>query len=216
MQTLSKSFLTRAEQKKITAAVQKAEQSTSGEIVPMIVSRSHHYPVATVWGAVLLAFPLALILTTLASSFFWTDPYNLWLFLAFFIPLHLMLHKAVPMLPLLHRIFVSRSRAEEEVAEEAMKVFFTEKLYKTKDENGILLFISVFERRVCLLGDAGINARISQTEWDEIVTLITLGIKEKRQCKALCQAIEHVGDILKAHFPIQEDDENELHNLIIR
>ncbi len=97
-----------------------------------------------------------------------------------------------------------------------MKAFFSEKLYKTKDENGILLFISVFERRACILGDAGINARISQKEWEEIITLIPLGIKEKQQCKALCQAVERVGDILKVHFPIQEDDENELHNLIIR
>ncbi len=119
-------------------------------------------------------------------------------------------------IPPLQRIFISPSRAKEEVEEEAIQAFYTEKLHKTRYENGILLFVSVFERRVCILGDTGINALISQEIWDEIIARVTLGIKNKNQCKSLCDAIESVGDTLKEHLPIEDDDRNELHNLIIR
>jgi putative membrane protein len=105
---------------------------------------------------------------------------------------------------------------EEEVREAAITAFFSEKLYKTKDENGILLFISVFERKVWILADSGINAKIDQERWLGLVELMTKGIKEDRQSEAICEAIRQVGDILKEHFPIQPDDNNELRNLIIR
>ena len=55
MQTLAKEFLTDTEQQAVTAVVKQAERETSGEIVPMIVSASHHYPMATIRGAALIA-----------------------------------------------------------------------------------------------------------------------------------------------------------------
>ncbi len=213
---LAEEFFTKDERKQVTTAVHRAEQQTSGEIVPMIVSRSHHYPLATLYGALLISFPLSLLIVTCLSDLLWLPPNNLWIFLGCLVPLFLISLITVKNTLPLQRIFISPSRAKEEVEEEAMKAFYTEKLYKTRCENGILLFISVFERRVCILGDAGINTLISQEIWDEIVARVTLGIKNKNQCKSLCDAIESVGNILKEHFPIKEDDSNELHDLIIR
>jgi len=94
--------------------------------------------------------------------------------------------------------------------------FFTEKLYKTKAENGILLYISVLEQRVWVLGDRGINEKIDRQRWQDIVSLVTDGVKNKQQCEAICAAITRIGEILEQQFPIEPDDKNELHNLIIR
>jgi putative membrane protein len=116
----------------------------------------------------------------------------------------------------LKRLFLSRRQVEAEVEEAAITSFFTERLYKTKDENGILLFISVLERKAWILADGGINARIDPGQWQSIIDLITRGIKDKNQCEALCEAIVQIGELLKSHFPIQENDINELHNLIVR
>ena len=89
-------------------------------------------------------------------------------------------------------------------------------MHRTRAENGIILFISVFERRVWILGDRGINEKIAPDYWQRIVDQVTRGIKGGRQCEAICSAIENIGDILAEHFPIESDDRDELHNLIIR
>jgi putative membrane protein len=102
------------------------------------------------------------------------------------------------------------------VEEAAIKSFFVEKLYQTKDANGILIFISILERKVWVLADSGINDRINPEQWQAMIKLITKGIQENRQCEAICEAISQIGDILKTHFPIKDNDVNELHNIIVR
>jgi putative membrane protein len=216
MQTPAQKFLTPAEQETISQAVHAAESLTSGEIVPLITSSSYHYPMAAVTGGVLLAFPLSLLLISPVAGFFWLDSQNMWLFLALFLPLYLICWQIVKRIPPLKRFFIPKRQLEEEVREAAMTAFFVEKLYKTKDENGILLFISVFERKVWIIADGGINAKINQNRWQDLVNLITNGIKEGKQAQAICEAIHQAGNILKEHFPIQPDDNNELRDLIIR
>ena len=144
MQTTARNFLTPAEKENLTRVVHTAESQTSGEIVPMIVAASSSYPMAAVAGGVFLAFPLSLLLASPLAAYFWLDARNMWLFLALFVPLYLVAHQAVTRVPWLKRLFVSKVLIEEEVRKAAMASFFSEKLYKTKDENGILLFISIF------------------------------------------------------------------------
>ena len=214
--TLAQQFLTEAEQKTISALVQQVEQQTSGEIVPMVVSSSHLYPTAIIYGATVLALPLALLLMPVIGTYFWLGTQNVWIFIALFMTLYGVFYELVPRFPWLQRLFLSKNQVKAEVEEAALASFFTERLYKTKDANGILIFISVLERQVWVLADAGINARIDPGQWQGVIDLITQGIKEQRQCDAICQAVVQIGDLLKTHFPHQKDDIDELHNLIVR
>ena len=91
--------------------------------------------------------------------------------------------------------------------------FFSKALHNTKDANGILLYVSVFERRVWVLGDHGIDEKIDPQTWQEIVDLVSQGIKQGSPCRALCDGIERIGTILKDYFPIEADDKDELDNL---
>ena len=115
----------------------------------------------------------------------------------------------------LKRRFLLPARAEKEVEAGAIQAFFTEKLYRTSAQNGILLYISVFERRVWILADSGINEKIGQEQWQEIVDAVTSGIRKKRQAAAICEAVKRIGSILKEFYPYEKDDRDELHNLII-
>ncbi len=216
MKTLAQKFLTEQEQQRITAAVRQAEQQTSGEIVPMVVSSSHEYPLAPVIGGAILALPLGLLGSRLVAHYFWLGIDQLWLFLLCFLPLFVLGHQVSKRVPALMRLFLLSRQAEEEVAKAAALAFFTEKLYKTKAENGILLYVSVLEQRVWVLGDRGINEKIDQQRWQEIVSLVVDGVKAGNQCDAICNAISRIGAILKESFPIEPGDKNELHNLIIR
>ncbi|MBU0664906.1 MAG: TPM domain-containing protein [Proteobacteria bacterium] len=216
MQTLAQQFLTEAEQNTISALVQQMEQQTSGEIVPMVVSASHSYPTAIIMGATVLAFPFSLLLMPVISGLFWLGSQNVWIFIALFITLYGVFYSLIQRFTWFKRFFLSRKQVEAEVQEAALTSFFTEKLYKTKDANGILIFISILERKVWVLADSGINACIDSGQWQGVIDVITQGIKEKRQCEAICEAIIQIGELLRTHFPVQEDDINELHNLIVR
>jgi putative membrane protein len=140
----------------------------------------------------------------------------MWLFIASFCIIFLLCHQVIKRLPMLMRMFLLEYQAEAEVERAATMAFYTEKLYKTKAENGILLYISVLEQRVWVLGDRGINEKIDRQRWQEIVSLVTEGVKSRHQCDAICAAIERIGKILEQQFPIEAGDKNELHNLIIR
>lgn len=216
MQTLSEQFLTKEEQNKVTEVVQEAERTTSGEIVPMIVSRSHNYPMAAAACTVSLALPLALLLTHLVGGRIWIGPQNMWLFLGISALLYGISYPLIMRMDRLKYYFLNRSQVEQEVQEAALAAFYSEQLYRTENDNGILLYISVLEKKVWVLADTNINAKIEQKEWDSVIDNLTSGIKAGKHCEAICEAVRHIGQVLQSHFPYLKEDKDELHNLIVR
>jgi putative membrane protein len=213
---MAQKFLTEDEQKKITATVHEMELKTSGEIVVMVGSRSHSYPTAAITGTVLFALPLALIANMFLGPAIWIGSQNIWFFLALFSIFYITIHPFANRSDTLKRFFLDPQQVEEEVREGAITSFFTEQLYKTEEENGTLLYISVMEKKAWILGDYRINEIIDQSTWDIIISDLTRGIKEGKRCGAICDAVRKIGNILSSHFPIKENDKDELHNIIIR
>ena len=216
MKDLAKTFLSNAERDRISDAVKEVEKRTSGEIVPMVVSSSYDYPMANIIGGIALSLPLSLILSPIIGGLFWIGSRDMWLFLGLFAVLFIIFHEIVKRTHWLKRLFISQREIDEEVEEAAIINFFKEGLYRTRDETGVLIFISVFEHRVWVLADRGINQKVKPGQWDEMVRLITHGIKQNRQAEAICEAIQVVGDMLKEHFPIKSDDRDELKNIIVK
>lgn len=216
MRDLTKKFLSEADRERIRKAVDKAEGQTSGEIVPMVVSFSDHYAMADVIGAMSIAFPLSILLTHFVGAMFWIGPQNMWLFIATLAVSFVVFHEVVRRVLWLKRLFIPEKEMEEEVREAALTCFFEEGLYKTRDETGILIFISIFEHKVWVLADKGIDAKVAEGEWGGIVGHIVEGIKKGRQGEAICEAVAKVGELLKAHFPVRHDDADELKDLIVR
>ncbi|MEN8189491.1 MAG: hypothetical protein ABFS19_06555 [Thermodesulfobacteriota bacterium] len=216
MKSMAEKFFTADERKMVCEAVHRAEKKTSGEIVPMLVAQSNNYPVAPIRAGALAASAVALVLTAPVAAMFWLHSSNLWVFLGLFIPVFTGVHIVMNLYPGLKRFFLFKDEIDMEVRESAFGAFFSEGLYKTRDSNGILIFVSLLEHRAWIIADSGISDLIPTEQWEEAVDVITNGIHEKKQCQALCRAIEMVGDILEKKFPIRDDDLNELHDLIIR
>ncbi len=215
MTSLAQQFLSDEDREKIIQTVREVEQETAGEIVPMVVSQSDSYPMADVIGAMAFALPVSLILSYVIGGRLWIGNQNMWLFLGILTLCFMVFHQTCKHLPWLKRMFISQREIEEEVQEAATISFFREGLYQTRDRTGILIFISVFERQVWILGDQGINSKVSKDQWNKIIRMITDGIKQKNQAAAICRAVREAGQLLKTHFPVRSDDQNELKNLII-
>ena len=215
MKNLVKQFLSDDQRAHVNAAVEKAEKLTAGEIVVMFISASYHYPMANVIGATTFAIPLALIFTPVIGGWLWIGNQNMWLFLGLLTVFFILFHEIIKRFLWLKRYFISRKEIDAEVKEAAITHFFNHGLYRTRDETGVLVLISVFERRVWILADRGINAKVPEGQWDDIVKMITAGIRQKRSADAICEAVEKIGALLKRHFPVKPDDTDELDNLII-
>jgi putative membrane protein len=205
----AKEFFSATEQKQIEAAVRQAERKTSGEIVPMLVDESYDYPRAEILGGGLFALAAA---TSLSWAFFGESLWHfLWLFALAYLPFKLLIRQ----LPALKLRLIHPNEISEEVRERAIVAFLEQGLHHTRDETGILILLSLFERRVYVLADRGINNCVPQDTWDGIVSSITAGIRRGETCAALCAAIETCGKLLQEKFPVKTDDSNELPNLII-
>lgn len=205
----AKEFFSAEERSRIEAAVQQAESRTSGEIVPMVVDASYDYPRAEILGAGLFSLAFAV---NLSWAFFDESLWHfLWMFALGYLPFKLLIRA----LPGLKRRLIHPDEISEELGEKAAIAFLEQGLHHTRDETGILILLSLFERRVYVLADRGINDVVPVDLWDGIVTTITDGIHAGDTCAALCTAIADCGKQLEEHFPIKADDTNELPNLII-
>ena len=230
----SERFFSEEENARIRSAIKDAEGGTAGEIVAMVVDRSDSYREAETLGAVLtaalcgflveIAFRLDPLLLPAAGwghgggigadlvlygVSVWT--YVPLVFFLFFPARYLFRKFETLKLP-----FVGRKRIDQAVRERAVRAFYEKGLYKTRDETGILIFLSLLEHKVWILGDRGIDARISHDRWQSLAKDLSRGMRENRACDALCSVISACGDELARHFPRKSDDTNELADDVIR
>lgn len=205
----AKTFFTPEQQQRIEEAVRQAERRTSGEIVPMVVNSSYDYPRAEILGGGL--FSLATAVT--ASWAFGGS--SVWVFLPLFALGYFPFKLLIRHTPALKRRLIHPGEILGEVEEKALVSFLEQGLHHTRDETGVLILLSLFERRVHVLADRGINAKVSPRVWDEVVSGVTEGIRRGEACEALCAAIGRCADLLEEHFPRKEDDSNELPDLIL-
>jgi putative membrane protein len=210
-----KGFLRADEVARVEACVREAEAATRGEIVVMVAPASHGYPMAGLLGATAFSIPAAVVFARFVGALVWAGPHDLWIFLGAVFPLFFIARLIVDRLPRLKRIFVSRKEMEHEVREAATLNFFAKGLFRTREENGVLIYLSVFEEKVWILGDRGIDAAVSAGFWQEVVDQTVEGIAEGRPADAICAAVGRVRSELAEKFPVAGGDANELPNVVV-
>lgn len=204
--------------KKISSAVKDAESKTSGEIATAIIKESYNYAVYELLFAVIVGFIYFVVMMFFVGSIenrlqslFWDYHIGyLLIFYGFSTFLVIALFYFLGNISTIDRLIVSKKIKWQKVKERALRHFMESGVYNTKDRTGILIFISILEKRVELLADSGINEKIPQKKWQSIVDNIIKGIKEKNVTPHLIESINECGKILAEHFPIQPDDINEL------
>jgi len=97
-----------------------------------------------------------------------------------------------------------------DVLDRAAQVFDKLHMQNTKLRNGVLVYLSIENRKFAILGDAGINAVVPENFWDEIKDKMIAHFREGRFTEGLVEAIQSAGEQLKIHFPYETDDVNEL------
>lgn len=96
------------------------------------------------------------------------------------------------------------------VLDSASMTFAKLGMHRTKLRNSVLFYLAALDKKFAVIGDAGINAKVERNFWDKIVDAMTLKFKEGKFADGICEGILKCGEQLKAHFPYQDDDVNEL------
>jgi putative membrane protein len=199
MQNAFMNLFPEADREKIAAAVREAENVTSGEIVPYVVGQSDHYESAEWRGGVLgglLAFLAVTLLRGAGADWTVIDPVGA---AAATLLSGGVAMLAVRFLPPLKRLFAGRHLMTRRVEQRAAEAFIGEEVFATEKRTGILIFLSLLERRVLVIGDSGIHARVRQDEWHEIIDLVVKAIQRGKPADGLVEAIRRSGALLAGH-----------------
>lgn len=199
---------------KIEESIRKAELSTDGEIVPMIVQGSGHR------GSI----PIVLFFAVYASLMT-VEPFlhaylvDIGLSLSLFVPLA-MIVSAVLAYTLggsvwLYRQLTPNSLKAFYVEQRAQAEFYKRGLDKTENATGVLLFISMAEHQAIVLADQGIADKVDEDTWTKTLDDLLGAFKASNYIGGLERAIESIGKILSPHFPKTPGNQNELKNHLI-
>ncbi len=94
--------------------------------------------------------------------------------------------------------------------ERAVYVFSHLKMQQTKDRNGVLIYLAVKSRKFAIIGDVGINEKVGTDYWNDTKDMMADHFRKGEFAEGLAEAVLSVGEKLKAYFPYQRDDVNEL------
>ena len=92
----------------------------------------------------------------------------------------------------------------------AQKVFQRIGMTQTAERNGVLLFLATHDKKFAVLGDVGINEKVSEGFWNDAVQIMQEHFKQDQFAEGISEAVLRIGENLKAFFPRQANDQNEL------
>ncbi len=183
--------LTEQERTIITTRVAALEARTGTQVVTAVVGKSDSYPEAP-WKAFALgasAAALAGVIWQLAAGGWATGAYQtgdvlVTLGIGAFLALLTMAFSPFA------RLFVDRIRREVEVTQFAQALFFDRGLERTRGRVGILLLVSLFERKVVILADAGFDGRIDKHDWEFLTRRVSLLLRHGTTVIAMRAGLE--------------------------
>ncbi|MFH1223113.1 MAG: TPM domain-containing protein [Pseudomonadota bacterium] len=193
---------------KIAQEIASVEKVTSGEIVPVVARKSSNYRTAELVAAIIFGYIFVFIAYEFKhdSGIIYFLFYN---FLGILLSLFLTRFNAVK------RFIVSRKVKEHKVHLSALSAFHRYNVHRTKHKTGILIYVSLMERMVVVLGDEGINSKVDESVWKNAVSIIVKGIKEGNVEQGIVNGIGSCRELLRIHFPLAPGDVNELPNEVI-
>ena len=223
-------MLSALDQSRIEAAVNKAEEGTTGEIVCVLSGEVSHYPevalgLAAIVSLVLPALALALGMRPLAlaaDSEIWMAAQagalegELALALGIYAIIQTVLFVVTFLIleiPAVRRVVTPSILKRHKVERAAKQQFAAIAARARGSETGVLLFVALVDRQVQVLVDRSLHDKADEAAWKAAAAAIARGMKEgKYPTNGIVQAVEICGSVLRAHFPSSEPREQVFSN----
>ena len=92
----------------------------------------------------------------------------------------------------------------------ARQVFSELGVWDTAENSGVLIYVQLVDRRIEIVADRGIAAKVAQAEWEAICRTMERSFKQNQFEAGALEAIQAVTAILARHFPAGAVNPNEL------
>jgi len=219
--------LTDEDRQKVASAITAAEARSSGEIVAVATPLSDAYhDVALHWALVPLFAVLAWAAWRPTALIWWYDLFFggwqpdptlsqlltlLMVFAALKFTIALLILKWMPL-----RLFLTPAATKHRrVRRRAIAIFQAAAAGRTTGKNGVLIYLSLAERRAEIIADEAVLKVTDDHVWGEAMTILLADVRQKRIGDGIAAAVEHVGSVLSEHFPSLPDDRNEIPDKLI-
>jgi putative membrane protein len=210
---MTKSLMTPEDHARVSAAIRRAERSTSGEIVCVMARASDDYFFPAAFMAT-VAILVASLLAAIVIEHWW-----LTIRLPFFAAAELLaVLSALVVLkffPAIRIRFVPHRLRHLRAHNNAVTQFLARNIHLTAERTGVLIFLSSEERYAEIIADGGIDLHVTQEDWNGIIENLIGHASRGDVAEGFCVAIDGVGAFLAAHFPPQPDDRNELDDHLV-
>ena len=219
--------LSEADHDKVSEAIAAAEAKSNGEIVAVATPLSDSYhDVALHWALVPLFAVLAWAAWRPTALEWWynfllggwdTEPTLgqlltlLMIFAALKFTVALLILKWMP----LRLALTPATTKHRRVRRRAVTVFRAAAERRTVGRTGVLIYLSMGERRAEIVADEAILKVTDDSTWGEAMASLLEHVREGRPGDGICAAIEHVGVVLAEHFPRGAEDTNEIPDKLI-
>ena len=212
---------------RVAKAIAQAEAPPDGEIAVIASPASDSYADAVLHGALLAALlPLALAAAwpgpllgaTAALEGGWDAGPSWHLALTLLLVATAALFLAARLLfglPALRMALTPAVTRHRRVRRRALMLFRAGTEQRTASRTGVLLYLSLAERRAEIVADAAIHAAAPREHWGEAMAALVAGLRADRPGDGIVAAVERIGAVLAAHFPHTGGDPNELPDRLI-
>jgi len=112
------------------------------------------------------------------------------------------------------RVHIEASSKEKDPLERAVQLFQELEMHQTEARNGVLFYLAYEDHAFSIFGDQGINQKVPVGFWDSTRDQMQTAFKKLAFAEGLIAGITEAGEVLKAYFPYQSDDQNELDDSI--
>ncbi|MEA3066491.1 MAG: putative rane protein [Sphingomonadales bacterium] len=219
--------LSGADHDRITAAVAAAERASDGEIVTIVAQRSDAYHDVGLHYAVLLMLFVPIWFAVVPQS--WID-WAVGTFLGWnfelsrgFVMTYLFAKMAGAFLFVwllfkwmtLRMALTPASTKTRRVRRRAVELFRAGTEKRTKGRTGILLYLSLLERRAEIVADEAIHSKVEPDVWGEAMAVLIEQVKAGRTGEGMALAVEKIGEVLATCLPPTLDNPNELPDRLI-
>ncbi len=220
-------FLPEADRMRVSEAVRAAEAGTSGEIVTIVADHSDRYLDSALWWSVgvgmagisaVAAFPSFSQTMLGALSGGWVGDLSIAeafeLALAVFTLLFAATRLLMQWIPLRLALTLGGVKGRR-VRRRAIRYFKVGAERRTAGRTGILIYLSLAERRAEIVADEAIHGVVPNAIWGDAMTDMLALVGQGKVADGMVAAVRDVGVILAAQFPRPADDTNELPDRLI-
>lgn len=88
----------------------------------------------------------------------------------------------------------------------AHEVFAQLRVWNTQHNTGVLVYVLLAERTIEIVADRGIVAKVAETEWNEVCTLMQRHFAAGEYERGAVAGVEAITAILARHFPSEGRD----------